>query len=102
MVVLNGSYGFSASPSKEQPVYFGDGNIDLFVEPNQAYNSANWPIRGLFNYSALPISGVETAIGMRDGNPEAKEVSKDKLYIYNDNTSHIIDVPTEYTPCIIY
>ena len=102
MVVLNGSYGFSASPSKEQPVYFGDGNIDLFIEPNQAYNSANWPVRGLFNYSALPISGVDTAVGLRDGSPVTKEVSKDKLYIFNDNNSHIVDVPTQYTPCIIY
>lgn len=102
LVVLNGSYGFSASPTKEQPVYFGDGNIDLFTEPNQAYNSANWPIRGLFNYSALPISGVDSAAGVLDGSVVMKEVSKDKLYIYNDNNSPIVGVPTEYTPCIIY
>lgn len=106
MAVLKGSYRFGISAGTEKPVYFGDGHIYLFTGAFESFDTSNDPEYEEYNYAALPISGVTSATGTKGTNGSSTTVTyaveKDKMYIYSKEGSPIVDVPTDYTPCISY
>ena len=106
LVMLKGGYGYlSGHDGEERPVYFGDGYVNFFSFYDQVFNSVNIPLNNLWNYTTLPISGVNEATGEKRTSTgittPTTTVTIDKLNIASEG-GKVFDVPTDYTPCICY
>jgi hypothetical protein len=107
MVVLNGNYYFNSGDNNEKPVYMGNGYIYFHSGSSESFNSFNTPLVDEWKYATLPIAGVQEASGTKllPGDVVStgtRQIEKDKLYIYHSGGAPDVDVPTDYTPCIIY